>query len=127
VPGHADSITTIWVHFDDPKVGEKTRQGCKHKLPDGIHTEWTPVRRVDGEFSVTVGNVTGRVHRSQFPLQLANARSTGRSQGVTEHNGGVVSYTHRLLPFPHPLPVHYFTEVHSHPQRGWQPGSVHPG
>ena len=106
VPGHADSTTVIWVEFDDGKVGKKTRLACQHQRPAGVQETWTPVRRIDAEFKVTCGDgIHATVRRSQFPLQLANARSTIRSQGVTEHNGGAVGYQDPHCP-PH---THYTT------------------
>ena len=61
----------IWVQFDHPDVGEKTRHENRNLYVQGIESTWTPIKPVTTQFGVG-RNQTVQVVRKQFPdlLQL---------------------------------------------------------
>ena len=72
----------IWVQFDCPDVGEKTRHDNRHLYMQGIEPTWTPIKPVTSQFAVG-RNKTAQVLRKQFPLRPAAAKTVHRSQGDT--------------------------------------------
>lgn len=42
----------IWVQFDCPDVGEKTRHDNRHLYKQGIEPTWTPIKPVTSQFAV---------------------------------------------------------------------------
>ncbi|PFX15510.1 ATP-dependent DNA helicase PIF1 [Stylophora pistillata] len=72
----------IWVQFDCPDVGEKTRHDNRHLYKQGIEPTWTPIKPVTSQFAVG-RNRTAQVLRKQFPLRPAAAKTIHRSQGDT--------------------------------------------
>ena len=72
----------IWVLFDDPEVGSKLRRENKHLYKGNIDPSWTPIKKVAREF--TVGRYKcAKIRRSQFPLQLACAKTIHKAEGDT--------------------------------------------
>ena len=72
----------VWVQFDDPHVGQKTRHDNKTLYTQDIHSAWTPVKPVTTQFAVG-RNRAAQVIRRQFPLRPAAAKTIHRSQGDT--------------------------------------------
>ena len=64
----------IWVQFDHPDVGEKTRHENRNLYVQGIESTWTPIKPVTTQFSVG-RNQTAQVVRKQFPLRPATAKT----------------------------------------------------
>ena len=72
----------IWVLFQDPQIGSKLRRECKHMYKRNIDPSWTPVKKVSKEFPVGRYNCA-EIRRTQFPIQLACAKTIHNSQGDT--------------------------------------------
>lgn len=71
---HGD-LVTLFVHFDDPRVGEKLRKELR--VNNGI----TPVRKIEFPYRENTHVSSGRV--IQFPVRLAFASTTHKIQGIT--------------------------------------------
>ena len=72
----------IWVQFNCPDVGEKTRHDNRHLHMQGIEPTWTPIKPVTSQFAVG-RNRTSQVLRKQFPPRPAATKTIHRSQGDT--------------------------------------------
>ena len=90
----------IWVQFDHPHVGEKTRYENRNLYVQGIQPTWTPIIPVTIQFAVG-RNRTAQVVRKQFPLRPAAAKTIHRSQGDTEARIVVNFDTRRAIPHIH--------------------------
>ena len=90
----------IWVQFDHPHVGEKTRHENRNLYVQGIQPTWTQVIPVIIQFAVGT-NRTAQVVRKQFPLRPAAAKTIHRSQGDTEARIVVNFDTRRAIPHIH--------------------------
>ena len=90
----------IWVQFDHPHVGEKTRHENRNLYVQGIQPTWTPIIPVIIQFAVG-RNRTAQVVRKQFPLHPAAAKTIHRSQGDTEASIVVNFDTRRAIPHIH--------------------------
>ena len=90
----------IWVQFDHPDVGQKTRHDNRQLYIEGIQPTWTPIKPVTTQFAV---GRTRSVHvmRKQFPLRPAAAKTIHRSQGDTESRIVVNFETKRAIPHIH--------------------------
>ena len=64
----------IWVQFDHPDVGEKTRHENIHFYIQGVESTWTPIKPITTQFAVG-RNQTAQVVRKQFPLRPAAAKT----------------------------------------------------
>ena len=42
----------IWVQFDNPDVGQKTRHDNRHLFVQGIQPTWTPIKPITTQFAV---------------------------------------------------------------------------
>ena len=90
----------IWVQFDHPDVGQKTRQDNRQLYINGIQPTWTPIKPITTQFSV--GRTRSvQVVRKQFPLRPAAAKTIHRSQGDTESRIVVNLETRRAIPHIH--------------------------
>ena len=90
----------IWVQFDHPDVGQKTRQDNRQLYINGIQPTWTPIKPITTQFAV--GRTRSvQVARKQFPLRPAAAKTIHRSQGVTESTIVVNLETRRAIPHIH--------------------------
>ena len=90
----------VWLEFDHPHVGEKTRRDNKNLYVHGIQHSWTPIKPVTAQF--TVGrNRSVQVIRKQFPLRPAAAKTIHRAQGDTETKFVVNFDTKRTIPHIH--------------------------
>ena len=90
----------IWVQFDHPDVGEKTRHENRNLYVHGIDSTWTPIKPITTQFGVG-RNQTAQVVRKQFPLRPAAAKTIHRSQGDTEQKIVVNFKTKRAIPHIH--------------------------
>ena len=90
----------IWVQFDHPDVGEKTRHENRNLYVHGIESTWTPIKPITTQFCVG-RNQTAQVVRKQFPLRPAAAKTIHRSQGDTEQKIVVNFNTRRAIPHIH--------------------------
>ena len=73
----------IWVQFDHPDAGQKTRQDNRQLYIKGIQPTWTPIKPITTQFAV--GRTRSvQVVRKQFPLRPTAAKTIHRSQGDTE-------------------------------------------
>ena len=67
----------VWIQFDHPDVGQKTRNENRHLYFQGIEHTWTPIKPVTTQFAVGK-NKTAQVVRKQFPLRpQQQEQSTG--------------------------------------------------
>ena len=90
----------IWVQFDHPDVGQKTRQDNRQLYINGIQPTWTPIKPITTQFAV--GRTRSvQVVRKQFPLRPAAAKTIHRSQGDTESRIVVNLETRRAIPHIH--------------------------
>ena len=90
----------IWVQFDHPDVGQKTRQDNRQLYVNGIQPTWTPIKPITTQFAV--GRTRSvQVVRKQFPLRPAAAKTIHRSQGDTESRIVVNLETRRAIPHIH--------------------------
>ena len=90
----------IWVQFDHPDVGQKTRHDNRHLYINDIQPTWTPIKPITTQF--TVGRTRSvQVVRKQFPLRPAAAKTIHRSQGDTESRIVVNLETRRAIPHIH--------------------------
>ena len=90
----------IWVQFDHPDVGQKTRQDNRQLYINGIQPTWTPIKPITTQFAV--GRTRSvQVVRKQFPLRPAAAKTIHRSQGDTESRIVVNHETRRAIPHIH--------------------------
>ena len=90
----------IWVQFDHPDVGQKTRQDNRQLYINGIQPTWTPIKPITTQFAV--GRTRSvQVVRKQFPLRPAAAKTIHRSQGNTESRIVVNLETRRAIPHIH--------------------------
>ena len=90
----------IWVQFDHPDVGQKTRQDNRQLYINGIQPTWTPIKPITTQFAV--GRTRSvQVVRKQFPLRPATAKTIHRSQGDTESRIVVNLETRRAIPHIH--------------------------
>ena len=83
----------IWVQFDHPDVGQKTRHENRNLYVHGIELAWTPIKPIT--------NQTAQVFGKQFPLRPAAAKTIHRSQGDTEQKIVVNFNTRRAIPHIH--------------------------
>jgi len=83
----------IWVQFDHPDVGQKTRQDNRQLYINGIQPTWTPIK------PITAHSV--QLVRKQFPLRPAAAKTIHRSQGDTESRIVVNLETRGAIPHIH--------------------------
>ena len=90
----------IWVQFDDPHVGQKTRHDNKTLYMQDIHSAWTPVKPVTTQFAVGRNRAAQGIRR-QFPLRPAAAKTIHRSQGDTERKIVVDFHTKRAIAHIH--------------------------
>ena len=90
----------VWVQFNDPHVGQKTRHDNKTLYTQDIHSAWTPVKPVTTQFAVG-RNRAAQVIRRQFPLRPAAAKTIHRSKGDTERKIVVDFHTKRAIPHIH--------------------------
>ena len=90
----------IWVQFDRPDVGEKTRHDNRHLYMQGIEPTWTPIKPVTSQFAVG-RNRTAQVLRKQFPLRPAAAKTIHRSQGDTVDKIAVNFDAKKAMPHIH--------------------------
>ncbi len=90
----------VWVEFDHPYVGEKTRHDNKNLYVQGIQSSWTPIKPVTAQFAVG-RNRSVQVIRKQFPLRPAAAKTIHRAQGDTEKKIVVNFETKRTIPHIH--------------------------
>ena len=90
----------IWVQFDHPDVGQKTRQDNRQLYINGIQPTWTPIKPITTQFAVGRTR-SGQVVRKQFPLRPAAAKTIHRSQGDTESRIVVNLETRRAIPHIH--------------------------
>ena len=77
---HAEGV--IWVEFDNPEVGHKTRIENRHLYSHDILPSWTPIKPVSVTFFV--GRGPAQIVRKQFPLRPSAAKTIHRSQGDTQ-------------------------------------------
>ncbi|KAJ8048747.1 ATP-dependent DNA helicase PIF1 [Holothuria leucospilota] len=77
-----NSVTCIWVAFDDASVGKQSRIENRHYFHRNIQHSWTPVFRASRLFRVGKHH-NAQVLRKQFPLRPASAKTVHRSQGDT--------------------------------------------
>ena len=63
--------STIWVLFDDPRIGRSARQKYKALYNSSIQSEWTPVFDVQRTFILNYKTY----QRIQFPLRPASGNS----------------------------------------------------
>ena len=90
----------VWIQFDHPDVGQKTRNENRHLYIQGIEHMWTPIKPVTTQFAAGK-NKTSQVVRKQFPLRPAAAKTIHRSQGDTETTIVVNFSTKRTIPHIH--------------------------
>ena len=63
---HKDKPSSIiWVQFDHPDVGEKTRHENRNLYVHGIESRWTPIKPITTQFAVG-RNQTAQVVRKQL-------------------------------------------------------------
>ncbi|CAH3139676.1 unnamed protein product [Porites lobata] len=82
----------IWVQFDHPDVGQKTRQDNRQLYINGIQPTWTPIKPITTQFAVGRTR-SGQVVRKQFPLRPAAAKTIHRSQEPTTPSQAQVAAT----------------------------------
>ena len=70
----------IWVEFIDNAVGRKLRRTWNTQNNSRVKNIWTPVFSIRRSFTVRHGQT---VVRTQFPLQIAAARTVHKSQSST--------------------------------------------
>ena len=90
----------VWVQFDHPDVGQKTRHDNRNLYVQGIQPTWTPIKPVTVTFAVG-RNRAAQVVRKQFPLRPAAAKTIHRSQGDTEPEIVVNFETKKTIPHIH--------------------------
>ncbi len=90
----------IWVQFDHPDVGQKTRQDNRQLYINGIQPTWTPIKPITTQFAVGKTRSV-QVVRKQFPLRPAAAKTIHRSQGDTESRIVVNLETRTAIPHIH--------------------------
>ena len=90
----------IWVQFDHPNVGEKTRHENRNLYVAGIESSWTPIKPITTQFAVG-RNQTVQVVRKQFPVRPAAAKTIHRAQGDTKQKIVVNFNTRRAIPHIH--------------------------
>ena len=83
--------STVWMPFDDDKVGAKSHTSSKYMYKAGINVNWTPIQPVSRQFQVGRSHNT-QVIRKQFPLRHSGAKTIYRCQGNTL-NEVVVDFT----------------------------------
>ena len=72
----------IWILFDDVTIGSERRRNFRNIYSADLDNLWTPIAPIARQF--TVGKYkNAKIQRTQFPLQLACAKTVHRSQGVT--------------------------------------------
>ena len=91
----------IWVQFDHPNVGEKTRHENRNLYGAGIESSWTLIKPITTQFAVG-RNQTVQVVRKQFPLRPAAAKTIHQAQGDTKRK--IVVNLNRRRAIPH---IHY--------------------
>ena len=99
----------IWVQFDHPDVGEKTRHENRNLYFQGITLTWTLIKPITTQFSVG-RNQAAQVLRKQFPLRPAVAKTIHRSQGDTEPKS-VVNFDTRAVPHIHYVGLSRVTKI----------------
>ncbi|KAK3100749.1 hypothetical protein FSP39_024640 [Pinctada imbricata] len=76
IPEKSPLQGTLYVKFDDPKVGKNARkQSCHHNL--------VPIRPISVTFALTEKSAAIQVERTQFPGTLAWGVTVHKSQGST--------------------------------------------
>ena len=101
----------IWVQFDHPDVGQKTRQDNRQLYINGIQPTWTPIKPITTQFAL--GRTRSvQVVRKQFPLRPAAAKTIHRSQGDTESRIVVNLETRRAIPHIHYVGLSRVTTIY---------------
>lgn len=78
-----NNVNIIFVAFDDPKVGQKTRTQTSYAgLPNEVRN-YTPIKRCTVNFTSKKQTATQGASRSQFPIKLAFACTIHKVQGLT--------------------------------------------
>lgn len=74
---------TVWVQFENDEIGKKQRQNNSHLyINKKINHNWTPINKIKRSFLVK----DIWIHRIQFPLRQAAARTIHVSQSSTYKN-----------------------------------------
>jgi len=73
---------TVWVLFDDSRVGVQTRSDNQSLYRPNINPEWTPIQPLSRQFQVGRSQ-SNQILRKQFPLRQSAAKTIHRSQGDT--------------------------------------------
>lgn len=69
----------VWIEFCDPHVGRLCREQMHNLYTDSIPNSWTPITRITRKIKTSSKTITS----SQYPIQLACARTIYRAQGLT--------------------------------------------
>ena len=100
----------IWVQFDHPDVGQKTRHDNRQLYTNAIQPTWTPIKPITTQFAV--GRTRSvQIIRKQFPLRLAAAKTIHRSQSDTESRIVVNLETRRAIPHIHYVGLSQLTTI----------------
>ena len=78
-PGNTAYPAIVWVKFEDPRIGRDHRRNYKHLYTRDIVSAWTPVFAIKRSFKIE----DVFVHRIQFPLRQAAARTIHVAQSAT--------------------------------------------
>ena len=90
----------IWVQFDHPDIGQKTRHDSGQLYTNAIQPRWTPIKPITTQFAV--GRTRSvQVIRKQFPLRPAAVKTIHRSQGDTGSRIVVNLETRGAIPHIH--------------------------
>ena len=73
---------TVWVYFEEEKIGQNLRNESKHLYSSKTATTWTPIQEIKRQFPVGKYKNT-EVLRKQLPLTPASAKTAHRCQGDT--------------------------------------------
>ena len=103
----------MWVPFDHPDVGQKTRHDNRQLYTNAIQPTWTPITPITTQFAV--GRTRSvQVIRKQFPLRPAAAKTIHRSQQDTESRIVVNLETRRAIPHIHYVGLSRVTTIDGH-------------
>ena len=101
----------IWVQFDHPDVGEKTRHENRNLYVQGIHGVNMDSNKTS-HYSIWCWQKPNcQVVRKQFPLRPAAAKTIHRSQGDAEQKIVVNFNTRTVIPHIHYVSLSRVTTI----------------